>query len=89
MGPGEAEAISLAADRKGLLIVDERQARRIAEMAYGLRVRGTVGTLVLAKRRRLVAEVRPILETMRRGGYYLADSLIEVACESVGEGVSR
>jgi hypothetical protein len=85
LGPGEAEAISLAADRNGLLIVDERQARRIAEMAYGLRVRGTVGTLVLAKRRHLVAEVRPILEGMREGGYYLADTLIEAACESVGE----
>jgi uncharacterized protein len=88
LGPGEAEAISLAADRNGLLIVDERQARRIAEIAYGLRVRGTVGTLVLAKRRRLVAEVRPVLDRMREGGYYLADALIEAACASVGEGVS-
>lgn len=86
LGPGEAEAISLAADRKRLLIIDERQARRIAEIAYGLRVRGTVGTLVLAKRRHLVAEVRPILERMRQGGYYLADALIEAACASVGEG---
>jgi uncharacterized protein len=88
LGPGEAEAISLAADRQGLLIVDERQARRIAEIAYGLRVRGTVGTLVLAKRRDLVPEVRPLLERMRQGGYYLADSLIEAACASVGEGAS-
>jgi predicted nucleic acid-binding protein len=86
LGPGEAEAISLAADRNGLLIVDERQARRIAEIAYGLRVRGTVGTLVLAKRRHLLAEVRPVLERMQQGGYYLADVLIQAACESVGEG---
>lgn len=86
LGPGESEAISLAADRNALLIVDERQARRIAEIAYGLRVRGTVGTLVLAKRRNLVPEVRPVLERMRLGGYYLADALIEAACESVGEG---
>jgi predicted nucleic acid-binding protein len=86
LGPGEAEAITLAAERKGLLVVDERQARRIAEMAYGLRVRGTVGTLVLAKRRGLAAAVRPILEKMRQGGYYLSDSLIEAACESMGEG---
>lgn len=89
LGPGESEAISLAADRGGLLIVDERQARRIAEIAYGLRVRGTVGTLVLAKRRNLVADVRPVLERMREGGYYLADALIEAACESVGEGRRR
>jgi predicted nucleic acid-binding protein len=86
LGPGEAEAIALAADRNGLLIIDERQARRIAEIAYGLPVRGTVGTLVLAKRRGLIVEVRPLLERMRQGGYYLADALIEAACESVGEG---
>jgi len=86
LGPGEAEAIALAVDRRGLLIVDERQARRIAEMAYGLRVRGTVGTLVLAKRRNLVAEVRPTLDRMRAGGYFLSNALVEAACESVGEG---
>jgi uncharacterized protein len=86
LGPGEAEAISLAADRNALLIVDERQARRIAEIAYGLRVRGTVGTVVLAKRQRLVDEVRPLLERMRAGGYYLSDALTDAACASVGEG---
>ncbi len=89
LGSGEAEAITLAADRKGLLIVDERQARRIAEITYGLRVRGTVGTLVLAKRRKLVAEVRPILERMRTSGYFLSNALVEAACESVGEGSGR
>lgn len=89
LGPGEAEAISLAADREALLIVDERQARRIAEIAYGLRVRGTVGTLVLAKRQRLVDEVRPILERMRAGGYYLADALIDAACAAAGERRTR
>jgi len=85
LGPGEAEAISLAADQNGLLIVDERQARRIAEDVYGLRIRGTMGILVAAKRRSLVAEVRPIFERMRQGGYFLADELIERTCDSVGE----
>jgi hypothetical protein len=56
-----------------------------AEMAYGVRVRGTVGTLVLAKRRRLVSEVRPILERMRAGGYFLSNALVDAACEPVGE----
>jgi hypothetical protein len=39
LGPGEAEAITLAAERNGLLIVDERQARQVAEIAYGGRAR--------------------------------------------------
>jgi uncharacterized protein len=86
LGPGEAEAISLATERNALLIVDERQARRIAEIVYGLRIRGTLGTLVLAKRRHLIAEVRPILQRMRAGGYHLSTALVEAACGSVGEG---
>jgi predicted nucleic acid-binding protein len=86
LGPGEAEAVSLATERDALLIVDERQARRIAEIVYGLRIRGTIGTLVLAKRRHLVAEVRPILERMRAVGHFLSTVLVEAACGSVGEG---
>ena len=85
LGPGEADAITLAADRNALLIVDERQARRVAEIAYGLRVRGTIGTLVPAKRRNSVSEIRPVLEHMRQGGYYLAEALVDAACDSVGE----
>ena len=45
--------------------------------------------LVLAKRRKLVDEVRPILERMRTSGYFLSNALVEAACESVGEGSGR
>jgi len=71
------------------LLLDERQARRIAEIVYGLSIRGTVGTLVLAKKRGLVPAVRPLLEQARAGGYFLSTALIESACAAVGEAVSR
>jgi predicted nucleic acid-binding protein len=48
-------------------------------------VKGTAGLLVLAKRRGLVPAVRPLLETMRAGGYYLAESLVNLAARQVGE----
>jgi predicted nucleic acid-binding protein len=86
LGPGEAEAITLAVERGGArLLLDERQARRVAEIVYGLSIRGTVGTVVLAKRRGLIPAVRPLLEQMRAGGYFLASALIESACATVDE----
>lgn len=86
LGPGEAEAIALSVRRHAdLLLIDERKGRRIATLAYNLHVKGTAGVLVLAKRRGLVPSVRPLLETMRAGGYYLAESLVDLAAREVGE----
>jgi predicted nucleic acid-binding protein len=41
--------------------------------------------LVLAKQRGLVSNVRPLLEAMRAGGYYIADNLVDLASREVGE----
>lgn len=86
LGAGEAEVITLAL-RTGAreVLLDERRARRIAEVAYKLPVRGTAGLLVAAKRAQLIPLVRPLLEAMRHNGYYLAPRLIESACALVGE----
>lgn len=86
LGAGEAEAITLAVRRGArLLLLDDRRARRIAEIAYGLRVKGAAGVLVAAKRRGLIAAVRPLLEAMRIHGYHLSQRLIDSACREVGE----
>ncbi len=82
---GEAEAIALAVQRGALLLVDERRGRRVAELVYRLRVRGTVGTLAVAKRLGLIPRIRPILEALQQSGYYVSTSLVERACASVGE----
>ncbi len=69
-GPGEAEAITLAVRRGArLLLLDDRRARRIAEVAYGLRVKGAAGLLVAAKKQGLITSVRPLLDEMRASGY--------------------
>lgn len=86
LGPGEAEAITLCVQRGAdLLLIDERKGRRIATIAYGLHVKGTAGVLVLAKQRGILTGVRPLLEAMRDGGYYVAENVVEAACHLAHE----
>lgn len=86
LGEGEAEVITLALRvRPREVLLDERRARRIAEVAYHLPVRGTAGLLVAAKRARLIPLVRPLMNAMRDNGYYLSQRLLDAACTEVGE----
>lgn len=90
VGPGEAAVIAVAS-RLGapLVLVDELRARRIAERAYGLRVKGSAGVLVAAKRAGLIRAVRPLLESMAEQGYFLSRRLIERAFREAGESSSE
>ena len=89
LGAGEADAIALAVRRKArLLLMDDRRARRVAELAYGLRVKGVAGIVVAAKRSGLIAAARPLLEMMQARGYYLSPRLINRACVEAGEAPS-
>lgn len=86
VGAGEAEAIVLARQLGArLLLMDDRRGRRVAELAYGLTVKGSAGLLVMARRAGLVAAVRPLFMAMRGNGYYLGNRLVERACAEMGE----
>lgn len=86
VGPGESEAIALAVQRRArLLLLDDRRARRIAEVAYHLRVKGIAGVLVAAKRRGLIASVESLLVHIRGNGYYIAQPIIDRAVREAGE----
>ncbi len=71
MDEGESEAIALASERDCLLILDDRKVGRWAK-ALGLRVIGTAGLLVRAKRQGVLNEVKPILEAPKAGQFLLA-----------------
>ena len=86
LGRGEAAVISTAHQLKArLVLIDERRARRVAEHAYGLRVKGSAGILISAKRAGLIPRVRPLLESMSREGYFLSARLIGRALEEAEE----
>jgi predicted nucleic acid-binding protein len=85
LGAGESEALSLAAEiRAGLLLVDERAARRAAQ-GIGLRVMGTLGVLLAAKRKGLVKEVRPLVDELVRQGFRVSPRLVRQVLLAAGE----
>jgi len=86
LGAGEAEVITLAMELKASkVLIDERKARRIAKLIYGLRITGTGGLLLRAKQNDMIKEVRPLLEGMKANGYYLSDRLVSRIAEEAGE----
>jgi uncharacterized protein len=69
---GEASVIQTAREQQvPNVLIDERRARRLATTIYGLNVKGTCALLLAAKHRQLIPQVRPALESMHRGGYFI------------------
>jgi uncharacterized protein len=84
LGPGEQQAIALAASSRMLLIIDERLGRSAARR-LGVRVTGTIGVLLEAKQRTLIGNVLPVLQRIRLNGYWLSDELVRAALVLAGE----
>jgi hypothetical protein len=86
LDPGEASAIARALEIEAGLLLDDRAAVVYAR-ALGLKVIGTLGLLVLAKRRGEIERVAPLIEELRRGGHYLGPRAVQAALSAAGEEV--
>jgi predicted nucleic acid-binding protein len=82
---GEAEVLALAEERSaGLLVIDEKKARRYAErMKFSLT--GTLGLLLLGREQGLIGSVTREIETLQEAGLYLDPSLVARARQLAGE----
>jgi len=83
---GEAEAIALAHEVGAeIVLLDERDARRAAKQ-LGLRVLGTVGILLWARRVGKLASLRQALDALQtRAKFRISRTLYERALSEVGE----
>lgn len=82
---GEATSISLASENdNSLLIIDEVKGRKIARM-MGVRITGTLGVLVTAKRKGYIKEVKPFISEIQQTNFRISDKLISRVLEKVDE----
>lgn len=86
LGDGESEAIALAIELNAdFLILDDLKARKIAK-DMGIKVIGTAGVLLLAKKRGIVNDVKPLLMGLVDRGFRISNDVIEVILKAAGEG---
>jgi predicted nucleic acid-binding protein len=84
--PGEAEAIALATDLKGdIVIIDEQEGRALARQV-GLSITGTLGVLLRAKRSGILQLIKPEIQALRnRTRFFLSASLEAEILSAAGE----
>lgn len=85
LGPGEAEAITLAVEiGPARLILDDQRARRIAANLQ-IRVTGTVGMAIAARQKGLLPLARPLLDQLQAAGFWMSHGLYQRALQIAGE----
>jgi predicted nucleic acid-binding protein len=77
LGPGESEAIALALELGASeLVLDDLPARRLAQSLH-IPVIGSVGLLLRAKERGLIAAVRPLMTTMQQEDFRISEGVFD------------
>lgn len=81
---GECAAIGLALELHGGLLTDDQAARQYA-MRVDLPVMGTLGVMVLAKRKELIESVSPLIHRLRSTGQRFSSAAVADALRAAGE----
>ena len=82
---GEAEVIAIAKEQKiQTVVIDELKGRKYARK-HNLNTIGSLGILVLSKKKGLIKEVAPLLQKMLDYGIRIGDKLKEEILRKVGE----
>ena len=85
LGIGEASSISLALQYdKSLLIIDDLEARSFAK-SIGLEVIGTVGVLLFAKEKKIIDNLKNLLDKLQIKNLWLSNELYKKILNLAGE----
>jgi len=82
---GESEAIALYLEKSAdYLLIDEKKGRKIA-MENDIKIIGSIGVLIMAKRKGLIQSIKPSLDIIRHSSTRISDFLYEQALKIAGE----
>ncbi|MFH1335096.1 MAG: DUF3368 domain-containing protein [Candidatus Zixiibacteriota bacterium] len=85
LGLGESEVLAIATNHpSALVILDDKLARRIAEMQK-FRLTGTAGVLLRAKEKGLIPALKPVIEKLLSHNFRLKPDLVKTILELAGE----
>lgn len=86
LGEGESAVLSFALKNpEYFAVMDDREARRCA-ISLQCHYIGTLGIVVLAKRRGIISSVRETLGKIQNAGLWISETLVNEICRNVGEG---
>jgi predicted nucleic acid-binding protein len=85
LGLGESSVLAYAYANPGMeAIIDDLNGRRCA-MLLNIPLRGTLGMILVAKKRGLIPKARPVIEELIRAGLYLSRQILNEALRRVDE----
>ncbi len=85
LGPGEREVLALALETPdSVCVLDDALARQVAKTLQ-LRVTGTLGVLIDARRAGIISSVRPLLDRLHGLGFPLSAHTRTAVLELAGE----
>ena len=85
LNAGEVEVMMLAKEQNAdFVIMDDNPAKKTAKF-MGLKVTGTLGVLLKAKKEGLIERVEPILNSIIADGFYIASDIRQMVLEEAGE----
>jgi len=85
LGQGESEVLTLALEKPRTgVVLDDLQARKCAEL-FEIPLIGTLGIVVLAKRKGLISLVKPFIERLVAIGLYINSAILTRILIGVGE----
>lgn len=85
LGAGETQVLAHCCQQPGLIAVLDDKAARQCARGLGVRLVGTIGLVLVAKRRGWIPHARPVIERLQAQGMFLSADLISTALQDVGE----
>jgi len=82
---GEAEVIILAQEQTADEVIIDEKVARMQAIVLGLKVVGTLGLLLRAKKRGLIYEIRPLIDKILEGGIHIHEDIVHSILREAGE----